>query len=105
MEAAVVMTTVSDEAEAAALAAGLLEQRLAACVQQVPITSRYRWEGEVRADPEILLLVKAPGDRAGAVRAHLEAAHPYRVPEVLVVAAEASGPYLAWMTAETRAAG
>ena len=56
----VVMTTVSDTAEADTLARELVDRRLAACVQLVDITSHYRWDGDVRDEPEVLLLIKTP---------------------------------------------
>ncbi|MFH1329196.1 MAG: divalent-cation tolerance protein CutA [Actinomycetota bacterium] len=101
--AVVIMTTVPGAEEAARLADHLIGERLAACVQEVPITSRYRWEGEICREPEILLLFKTAADRAAAAAACLEGAHPYEVPEVLVLETAGGGlPYLSWLTAETR---
>lgn len=101
--AAVVMTAVSSEEQAAAAATALVERRLAACVQQLPMRSIYRWEGEVRSEPEVLLLIKTAGDRVEDLVSHLEAHHPYQVPEVMVVRdVAASAPYLAWLVGETR---
>jgi periplasmic divalent cation tolerance protein len=100
----VIMTTVTTQEEADRLSAGLLEGRLAACIQTLPITSRYRWAGKIRRDSEIGLLIKTTADRAAAVRAHLESAHPYEVPEIIVIGAEASDAYLAWAVGETRPA-
>ena len=100
--AAIVMTTVSAAEDAARLGAGLVEGRLAACVQELAINSRYRWEAEIRCEPEILLLIKTSPARATDVVAYLTAEHPYDVPEVLVV--EASGgsvPYLRWIADQT----
>ena len=57
-EALIVFTTVADRDSAATIAQELLERREAACIQQLDIRSHYRWEGEVRSDPEVLLLVK-----------------------------------------------
>ena len=54
--ATVVMTTVDSEELAKTLAVRLLEKRLAACVQELRINSHYRWDGELRYEPEILLL-------------------------------------------------
>jgi periplasmic divalent cation tolerance protein len=100
--AAVIMTTVSSDEDADALASGLVEGRLAACVQRLLIRSTYRWDGEVRTEPEVLLLIKAPAERVADVVAHLEAHHPYEVPEIVAVRdAEAAAPYLAWMAGET----
>ncbi|MGH3838721.1 MAG: divalent cation tolerance protein CutA, partial [Pseudonocardiaceae bacterium] len=46
----VIVTSTTDNADAArALAAGVIEAKLGACAQIVgPITSVYRWEGEVQ---------------------------------------------------------
>jgi periplasmic divalent cation tolerance protein len=102
--AAVVMTTVSSDEDADALAADLVGGRLAACVQRLLIRSTYRWDGEVVTEPEVLLLVKTTSDRVDAVVEHLEANHPYEVPEILVVGdVEASAPYLAWIAGEAGA--
>jgi periplasmic divalent cation tolerance protein len=101
--AAVVMTGMSSSEEAAAGGTAPGEQRPAACVQQLPMRSTYRWQGELRAELEVLLLIKTADDRVDAVVAHLEQHHPYDVPEVVVVRdAAASAPYLAWLVEETR---
>jgi periplasmic divalent cation tolerance protein len=101
MTATVVMTTVATSEDAAILASGLVEARLAACVQELPITSTYRWEGSVHRDPEILLLIKTTSGRAVDAVAHLEDRHPYDTPEIVTLAADAARPYLAWLAEET----
>lgn len=102
-EAVVLMTTVDSEELARALAAGLLERRLAACVQQAPILSRFRWEGKVEEAREILLLVKTSAEAVPAAVRLIEERHGYDVPEVLVLPATGgSRPYLDWIAAETR---
>jgi periplasmic divalent cation tolerance protein len=89
---------------AEALARTLVERRLAACVNVVPgLTSVYRWQGEVQADPESLLVVKTDRDRLADLLPALGELHPYEVPEALVLAPESgAAPYLAWLTAESR---
>lgn len=102
--AVVVLTTVGDRATAEHLASGLVESRLAACVQCVAgVTSTYRWEGRVESAEECLLLVKTAADQGDAVTSWLRARHPYELPEILVV--EAGGglsEYLEWVHRETR---
>jgi len=39
----VILTTTGSQEEAETLASGLVAARLAACVQQTPIRSTYRW--------------------------------------------------------------
>ena len=99
----IVFTTVSNAAEAEVIGTRLVEHRLAACVQEIPINSRYRWEGEVHHEAEILLLIKTAADREPDVVAMLTEIHPYDVPEIVVVAADrVAAPYRSWLVAETR---
>lgn len=100
----IVLTTVANEQDAAELASLLLSENLAACVQELPIRSRYRWKGEVQCDPEILLLVKTSAGRAAAAMAAIRKAHRYEIPEIVVLPTSSGLPeYIAWVTAETQA--
>ncbi|MGH8573573.1 MAG: divalent cation tolerance protein CutA, partial [Gammaproteobacteria bacterium] len=56
----VIVTSTTDNADAArALAAGVIEAKLGACAQIVgPITSVYRWEGEVQTEQEWRVEIK-----------------------------------------------
>ena len=97
-EHVVAMTTTANPDEAAALARGLVQARLAACVQTMPIASTYRWEGAVETADEHLLLVKTRADRVDAVKAFLGEHHSYDTPECLVVPVVDGLPaYLAWL--------
>jgi periplasmic divalent cation tolerance protein len=98
-----VVTTAVDSAEAAeSLAKGVVEARLGACVQIVPIRSVYRWGGEVRVDAEWQCVVKTSAIRADELVAHIKAHHSYDVPEVVVTpVVGGSDDYLAWVLEET----
>lgn len=65
---------------AADLAAALVEERLAACVNRVECRSTYRWEGEVVNDDEAILFAKTSDDGYDDLKARLEELHPYDVP-------------------------
>ena len=97
------MTTCPDSAIGRRLADGLLGNRLAACVQTLPIHSAYRWKGAIQREPEILLLIKTKAALYPEVEAYLRAHHPYETPEILwlPIAAGFAG-YLAWIDAETK---
>jgi periplasmic divalent cation tolerance protein len=62
------------------IAATLVEERLAACVNRVDCRSTYRWEGEVVADDEVLLFVKTTEEGADAATDRIVSLHPYDVP-------------------------
>jgi periplasmic divalent cation tolerance protein len=102
-----VMTTTDSDAEAARLAGGLVEARLAACVQVVgPMVSTYRWRGQVERAAEWLCLVKTTAERYGAVESWLAEQHSYDTPEITAVPlARGSVGYLGWLADSVSAAG
>lgn len=101
-EKIVVLSTCGSEDEAARIAKHLVEARLAACVNVMPrIRSFYRWQGKIEEAEEWLLVVKTSRDRFDSLRAALEAAHSYELPEVLAIPVVDGSPnYLAWLDAE-----
>jgi len=62
------------------LAATLVDERLAACVNAVDCQSTYRWEGEVTTDDETILLIKTTDEGYDRLAARIEELHPYEVP-------------------------
>jgi periplasmic divalent cation tolerance protein len=102
-EIVTVLTTVDSAEEAERLARGLVEGRLAACVQVGgPVTSYYRWEGAVQAEREWQLLCKTRADRCPALEAHLRREHPYDVPEIIATPLVGGNEeYLRWVARES----
>jgi periplasmic divalent cation tolerance protein len=102
-DASMIMTTVKDRQDAAAMAGHLIGEHLAACVQEIEIRSHYRWQGAVRTDPEILLLIKTAGDRVEDAVAAIRNRHGYEVPEILVTRFTGGlDAYLDWVNRQTR---
>lgn len=102
-EAIVILCTVPSVEVGEALGRGLVEARLAACVNVVPgLSSIYRWEGEIRTDREAQLLIKTRRSLLDRASEHLRASHPYDVPEILALpVAGGSEAYLRWIAGET----
>lgn len=100
-EAIVVLVTAPSEEVAASLARTLVEERLAACGNVVAgLRSIYRWEGAIRDEPEVLLLLKSRRSAFERLRARVVELHPYETPEVLALPVLAGhGPYLDWVLA------
>ncbi|MCT8001790.1 divalent-cation tolerance protein CutA [Sphingomonas sanguinis] len=102
-EAIVVMCAAASRDEAVAIAKALVERRLAACVQTMPIESWYRWNGAVQHDPEVMLHIKTMRTCFPALCEAIAALHSYDVPEIVAVPiVEASPPYLEWLREAVR---
>ncbi|QSW98579.1 divalent-cation tolerance protein CutA [Haloterrigena alkaliphila] len=66
--------------DATDIAETLVEERLAACVNQVSTASTYRWEGEIHRDDEVILLAKTTEAAADELVDRVAELHPYGVP-------------------------
>jgi periplasmic divalent cation tolerance protein len=106
-DAVLVLTTIGADADAAALARTVVDERLAACVNVLPpMTSIYRWQGKVEENREQQLLIKTTVARLPSLEARLRTLHPYDVPEFLVLrAAGGSDAYLDWLRASASEPG
>ena len=83
-EHCVIYITAGSKEEAENLSRGLVEEKLAFCVNTVPgIQSTYNWKGKVRVDNEILLIVKTRQDRYEALEQWVKQNHSYDVPEIV----------------------
>jgi periplasmic divalent cation tolerance protein len=103
-EVLLVLTNCPDEGVADRIATALVENRLAACVNQLPeVESTYRWQGKVEQAVEVPLLIKCTRERYPAVEEAIRQLHPYTVPEIVAVPVVAGfAPYLRWVDDETR---
>ena len=100
----VVMYSTAPPAESAGLAGMLIERRLVACVNIVPVRSIYRWNGEVCDEEEHLLIMKTVQAGVDRVAAAIKEHHSYEVPEVIALPVIAGyPPYLDWVRENTRA--
>ena len=98
MKLVLVLTTLGADADASALARTLVEERLAACVNVLPLmTSIYRWQGGLEQEREQQLLIKTAPERVEALAARLRELHPYELPEFIVLDGAASDAYGAWV--------
>ena len=104
MEILLVLTTLPDQTAAETLAAALVENRLAACVNILqPCRSIYRWQGTVETADEVPLLIKTTEARYPALEAAIRARHPYEIPEIIALPISQGLPgYLAWVAAESQ---
>ena len=97
-----VLTTTATKPDAERIARTLVEQRLAACVQvSGPLTSCYRWKGQIETADEWLCTIKTMATAYPTVEAAIRQVHPYEEPEIVALPiVAASLGYLKWLATE-----
>ena len=101
-EVVLVLSTFSDLPAAETCAGYLVEHSHAACVQiDGPIRSVYQWKGSIENDQEFRLLIKTSQESLDGCVAALKKQHPYELPEIVVLNAQASAAYAFWVTEQT----
>jgi periplasmic divalent cation tolerance protein len=99
-----VLTTLPSDADGAAFARALVEERLAACVNLLStMESVYRWEGRVEREVERQVVIKTSRERVVALWDRVRELHPYEVPEFIVLAiVDGNEAYLRWVGEGTK---
>ena len=98
----VLLTTTPNREEGQLIAKLLIDEKLAACVQLLPVESFYFWEGKTQNEAEILLLVKTRTALFDPAIARIKAMHSYSVPEIVAMPFTAGfAGYLDWMDGVT----
>lgn len=97
-----VYLTFPNEETARDVARALVERRLAACVNVLPVgVSVYRWEGEIVSEPELVAWAKSTAGQLPALVAAVKELHPYDVPAVVAYPAVGGlAEYLEWVKEE-----
>lgn len=98
-----VITNLPDAVAAERMARQLIEQNVAACVNQLaPCISTYRWQDKIETAGEVPLLIKTTVSAYARLETAIRAAHPYELPELIAVPVTAGLPaYLVWVNQET----
>ena len=95
----VALTTCPDEASGQQIAATLVREGLATCVNRVPgLRSTYIWDGQLQDEAEVLLIIKTTAARLAALQARLQSLHPYELPELIALPISGGNErYLDWV--------
>jgi len=98
MKPQVVWVTTSSVEEARKIAVAVLNEKLAACVQIIPgVESHFWWQGTLKGQLEVLLVLKADVGHFQALSEMIRANHSYESPEIIaMVPASVDPAYLQW---------
>ena len=97
----IIETTYPNLAKAKNLAKILLTQKLAACVQFLPIKSMYFWEEKIATSSEILVSIKSKNSFYKLIEKTIKEHHDYEIPQILCIDVnQGSAPYLKWIASK-----
>jgi len=100
----VVLVTSSSRQEAEKIAYGLLEKKLAACVNIIDkISSFFWWDAKIDRAEEVLLIIKSKKTKLNQIIKTVKSLHSYEVPEIIALPLIAGHrPYLEWINESVR---
>ncbi len=98
-----VISTCANRKEAEKIARDVVERRLAACVNVLPVRSCYRWRGKIRVDREYLMIAKSRSELFTKLKSRILAINSYSLPEIVSLKVEDGyKKYLDWIDGEVR---
>jgi len=83
------------------VAAHLLKKKLIACANIFPIQSTYSWKGKVKNAKEYVAIVKTRHGYWELIKTEVQKIHPYDIPCIMKLEAEANHDYEKWIHSET----
>jgi len=93
-----VISTCGNKESAKQIAKSLIDAKLAACVQMLPVASMYVWQDKVCEDDETALLIKTKTALFDKIVSVIKENHSYEVPEIIQLPVTDGLPeYLSWI--------
>ncbi|MFA4935573.1 MAG: divalent-cation tolerance protein CutA [Candidatus Methanoperedens sp.] len=94
----IVYITAGDMEEARKIGRKLVEEKLAACVNIFPITSIFRWKGNIDESQEFGIIAKTKTQKVKEIEKRVKELHSYEVPCVVSFGiVEGSADFLKWV--------
>ena len=94
-----VLSTFPEGVSAKDTAEGLVNEKLAACVNIIPgVQSIFRWQDKIDNSNENILIIKTTNNLYSKLENRIKELHPYELPEIISVSIENGLPeYLNWI--------
>ena len=103
MKFILIYSTYKNAEEAEKIIKQLIEQGLIACGNFFPVTSYYKWKGNIESSTEVTAILKTRKNNWDGVKKHIEANHSYETPCIIKLEeVEANESFSSWIHAETK---
>ena len=99
---ALVYITCKNEQEAVKISTHLLNKRLIACSNMLPIRSMYWWSKKIENTREFAILAKTKEKNYNAIKKEVEKIHSYKIPCILKISVKANKIYEQWVNREIK---
>ena len=97
----IIYVTHENKQEAQKISDYLLNRKLIACSNLIPIEACYWWQGKIDSSNEIVSILKTRTEHWDKVKSEIEKIHPYDVPCIIKIEVEANKVYEEWIREET----
>ncbi|MDA0782740.1 MAG: divalent-cation tolerance protein CutA [Rickettsiales bacterium] len=87
----IIYITAPSKEEALKISHSLITEKLVACCNIIDgVTSVYEWEGEIKQDPECIIIAKTSSGLVDNIIEYVKYIHPYECPCVISVKTDKS---------------
>ena len=98
----IIYSTGANKKQARKIVKKLIEEKLIVCANTFPITSIYRWRGNIVEEKEVAIIMKTKSTLFKKVQETIKDIHSYEVPEIILLSITKGDPkYLKWIDEST----
>ena len=101
MDVMLFYVTHSGKEQAGELIRYLLDQKLIACANLMPIESTYWWQGDLCSDAEVVTILKTRPELEATLEKAIMDKHPYDTPCIIRFPVKVNAEYGQWVRDET----
>lgn len=98
----IIKVTYPNEKEANKSIENLLDKKLIASANTLNIKSTSKWSGKIKQVNEIMVLLNTKKENWNKVKTEIQRTHPYKVPCIAKINANANLNYENWIKGETK---
>ncbi len=98
----IVYVPCKDEEEAKNIGDSLIGKHLAACINIIPISSLYNWQGKRCEENEAVMIAKSISSKLEQIEEDIKKLHSYERPCILKFKADANPEYIEWLKDEVK---
>ena len=102
MKPIIIISTYPNKKSITKIANELVQNKIVACVNIIPITSIYSWNKKIENTSEYLAIFKTTYKNKKILKEKIKSTHPYDIPEIAEVdIASINDSYLKWLVEST----